>query len=84
MKPIKKWMCMACGAVYEHRTNADDCSCHGVRAFFVCPFCDLDCSTEAECVECIDSHRPDDDEHLRPPPPTAAELEAAGQARLLP
>lgn len=77
MKPTTRWECTACGEDHDTEEEAEDCSCHGVRAFYICPICKDNFCGEDEAKTCIASH---DDE----PACTAAELEAAGQQRLIP
>lgn len=78
MKPKRIWECTACGGYYESEDEAAECRCHGVKAWFRCPVCDDEFPREDECAVCIASH---DD---TPAGVSAAELEAAGQQRLLP
>lgn len=79
MKPIKRWECTACGEEHDSEDEAASCRCHGVRAFYICPVCDDRFKKEDECRTCIASH-----DDTPPVGAIAAELESAGQQRLLP
>lgn len=56
-----------------------DCAQPEVDTYYRCPVCGDDLSSEEEALECC-GYDPD----APPPMPTAAELEAAGQLRLVP
>lgn len=79
MKPKKMWECTACGGSFDSEDEAAECRCHGVRAFYICPVCSDIYQKEDECTTCIASH-----DDSPPVGVTAAEIEAAGQQRLLP
>jgi len=77
----KKWRCNDCYEIHDSEDHAVDCCPVDVRAVFVCPHCAVDYCTELEADECRDGHDEERVDFVRPPP-TAAELEAAGQQRL--
>lgn len=72
-----KWQCCECDEVHDYEEDALECCRPGIREIYECPVCaDIhDCSGDA--LACC-GHDPDGP----PRPPTAAELEAAGQMRL--
>ena len=75
-----KWKCCECGELHEHEDDALDCCPPEVREVYVCPICTKDHNQQIMAFDCCDFD-PDVDVL---PPPSAAELEAAGQMRLLP
>ena len=83
--PIVRWLCGECGETHDDEDLAVDCfeSHHyppDVHPLYVCPTCDQDYDTEDLARECMAEHI----ERESATPPTSAELEAAGQQRLLP
>ena len=88
MIAITRWECLACGAKYDNAHQASDCSCHGIRPVYYCPLCNDYFYIEHEvrdCIrDCVDRRDGVDGPDSFEPSPTAAELESAGQARLLP
>ena len=79
MRPIKKYECTACGDILDTEDEAANCRCHGTAEWFRCPVCGCDYDDESECERCIDSHG-----DAAVVMVSSAELEAAGQQRLLP
>jgi hypothetical protein len=79
-----KWKCDICERVFNRYSDAEDCwrncvvdSVADVSEVYVCPICKDEHDHEADAITCC-GYDPDSP----PPPPTAEELEAAGQARL--
>ena len=78
-----KYQCGLCLSIYADEDSAVECwrECVGeevdVRKGYVCPLCGDIHKTEAEALDCC-GYEPEGP----PPPPSAAELEAAGQLRL--
>ena len=76
--PKKKWRCDGCGRIHEFHFDARYCCQPNVTWGYVCPTCETFYIEEETAIACCQ------DESEAPPTPTAQELEAAGQARLLP
>mgnify|MGYP003662024546 CR=1 FL=1 len=80
-----KFKCNLCEIVHDTEDAAIECwrECRDeipeVSELYVCPLCKLEHSDEDGALECC-GYDPD----APPPPTTAEELEAAGQARLVP
>lgn len=74
-----KYKCCKCGDVHNDADDAEDCCRPLIIEVWACPLCREEHSDEREALSCCDY---DPDGPL--PPPTAAELEAMGQIRLLP
>lgn len=75
--PEEAWLCEECGLVHGDEDDAYECCRPRVTEGYLCPQCDKFWSSEDEALCCCDhEHDPD--------APTAAELEAHGQARLMP
>lgn len=74
-----KWQCDACSSVHDFEDDAEDCCKPRVIEGYACPIC-LDFHRREEAALDCCGFDPD----APPPPPSAAELEAAGQLRLLP
>lgn len=74
MKP--HYRCDNCDSLYENEDEAYDCCPQSVSVRWVCPVCESAHSSEDEAESCCPSDGP--------PPLTAAEMEAAGQLRLIP
>ncbi|KIO49624.1 hypothetical protein [Nitrosospira sp. NpAV] len=78
-KPIiePKWKCGECGDLHDDEDEARECCEPSVFEVYVCPTCGEEHSAEAEAIDCCNF-----DPDGPPPPPSAEELEAAGQMRL--
>lgn len=72
-----KWECDECGDLYESEDDAQECCQPTIREVFVCPICTEHQYNERDAIDCC-GFDPDGP----PPPPTAEELEHAGQLRL--
>lgn len=72
-----KWRCDECGELYDWQFAAQDCCQPQTSEVYVCPVCEDEHMQECEALECC-GH--DMDAH---PPPSARELEAMGQIRLV-
>jgi len=70
--------CGECGDIHDEEDDAVECCFPGVTEGFLCPVCQGFFIDEEAALACHDT----DEDFV--PPPTAAELEAAGQMRLLP
>lgn len=83
-EPITKYRCERCGLVYADSLDAEDCWTNHrmpeIDEVYACPVCLEEHDTEDLACACIASHAGD----TPPAPITAAELEAAGQTRLIP
>ena len=77
--PPEAWRCNACGDAYEDEDDAIKCCRPTITEGYFCPVCRRFHCDEDAAVACCD-YDPD----APPPPPSAAELEQAGQMRLLP
>lgn len=75
MTPIKKYRCDQCLDLHEYEEAALECCPNEISEVYVCPACGDDYRTSEDAHECCDLGG----EEL---PPTAAELEAAGQLRI--
>lgn len=74
-----KWQCSLCDEVHDFEDAAEDCCRPRVIEGYACPICQDLHRTEADALDCCGF-----DPDAPPAPPSAAELEAAGQQRLLP
>lgn len=72
------WQCDRCGDVHDDEDDARACCAPDVIAGYTCPLCATFHTGDAAALECC-GWDPD-----KPIPPTALELEAAGQLRLIP
>lgn len=72
-----KWKCPDCGELHDDEYDARECCPPQVWAAFVCPICTEEHRDEIAAIDCCGF-----DPDAPPPPPSAAELEAAGQMRL--
>ena len=70
--------CGECGEIHDEENEAVECCQPNISEGFLCPVCQEFFFDEESALAC---HEVDED---FVPPPTAAELEAAGQMRLLP
>lgn len=73
------WKCHECGEIHENEDDAYDCCRPEVSEGYLCPECGEFHRREQNALDCCEH-----DQDAPPPPPTAAELEAAGQQRLIP
>lgn len=73
------WRCDECGELHGDEEDAAECCRPNITAGYGCPVCGAFCLSENEAIDCCDF-----DPDGPPPPPIAAELEAAGQMRLIP
>lgn len=71
------WQCSECGELHGYEDDAQECCRPDVKRVFVCTECESDYATEEEASACCADAE-------EPVPPSAEELEAAGQMRLLP
>lgn len=76
-----KWKCPDCYEIHDSEDAAMDCCPRSVREVYLCPHCEDFYYSLKEATECRDLHD-EENEDFVPPPATAAELEAVGQARL--
>ena len=76
--PEKKWRCDNCGARHARESDAGYCCRPSITKGYICPTCETFHIEEYAAIACCQA------EHEAPPTPTAQELEAAGQVRLLP
>ena len=74
----QKWKCHECGEIHDYEDAAAECCQPEISKGYECPECGDFHRKEADAIDCCGY-----DEDAPPPPPTAAELEAAGQLRLL-
>lgn len=72
----KQYQCEACEAVYDRRSEAEDCCHPEVLEVYVCPICHIAQDKEADAIKCCNYGQND------PLPPSAEELEKHGQLRL--
>ena len=72
-----KYECGECGEIHDDEDEARYCCPPSVKEVFVCPLCEIYHKEEADALDCC-GFDPDGP----PPPPTAEELERAGQQRL--
>lgn len=77
--PIIYYECRRCHYLYTEPEEAFECCSPGYKKVYACPECRELHDVEAEAIDCCGF-----DPDAPPPPPSAAELEAAGQMRLLP
>lgn len=75
----KVWRCDECGTVHKDEDYARDCCRPTVTEGYVCATCETFYNEEDEAIACCALDAPEEQR-----PPTAEELEAAGQVRLLP
>lgn len=71
------YQCRGCETVWRHEEDAMVCCSPGIQSGYRCPECDAFHTMESEADNCCAA----DD---TPPIITPAELEAAGQLRILP
>ena len=74
----KVWQCNKCDTAHEDEYDARDCCSPGITEGYICPTCETFYIEEDAAIACCQVG-PE-----APPTPTAQELEAAGQERLLP
>ena len=72
------WRCGDCLTVHDNELDAQECCPPKIDEGYTCPLCGDFHLAEEAALECC-GWDPD-----MPVPPTAAELEAAGQMRLIP
>lgn len=72
-----KYKCPDCGELHDDYDDAVECCEPFISAVYLCPVCQEQHRMEDDAIECC-GFDPDGP----PPPPTAEELEAAGQKRL--
>jgi hypothetical protein len=77
MKIDPKWRCEHCSEIHDSEWTAEECCPTEITRVYLCPECDTAHNGEAAAEACCC----DPDAPL--PLPTAVELEAAGQARLI-
>jgi len=77
LKP--KYKCCECDETHDYVDDARECCAPRVEEAFLCPICQAPHNEEVDATDCC-GFDPDGP----PPPPSAVELEAAGQLRLLP
>lgn len=76
--PPMAWRCDDCYTVHDDDDDARECCAPEIIAGYTCPLCRDFHTREADAIACCDWD-PD-----KPIPPSARELEAAGQLRLIP
>lgn len=81
MKLEPKWKCHECRTIHDDEDSAHECCQPEVSEGYLCPECRVWHETESKALDCC-GHTEDED--APPPRPSTAELEAAGQLRLLP
>lgn len=74
-----KFRCNDCHELHDTEDDALDCCAPGFEERYICPLCDTDHAMAGDAFACC-GFDPDGP----PPPPSAAELEAHGQQRLIP
>lgn len=74
---LPQWKCNECGDLHITEWRAEQCCPPQVGQVYVCPVCGDEHHTEKDAIACCGF-----DPGAPPPPPTMAELEAAGQLRL--
>lgn len=74
--PPEAWRCGDCEAAYDNEDDARECCAPLIEAGYLCPVCRGFLLHEKDAIACCDW------DPETPIPPTAAELEAAGQMRL--
>jgi hypothetical protein len=72
------WQCDRCGDVHDNEDDARECCAPEIIEGYLCPLCRDFHECEEAAFDCC-GWDPD-----MPIPPTAIELEAAGQMRLIP
>lgn len=77
-KPPLAWQCDRCGEVHDDEAAAREYCAPAIIDGYTCPLCGTFYTGDAAALDCC-GWDPD-----MPIPPTAAELEAAGQMRLIP
>lgn len=73
------WRCNECMTVYDNEDDAVECCQPRVTEGYICPVCGSFHMNADRAVDCCGF-----DPDAPPPPPSAEELEAAGQMRLMP
>ena len=76
--PVKAWLCDSCDARHKSEFDAMYCCQPSITSGYVCPICEAFYTEEDQASDCCKT------EPEEPRLPTAEELEAAGQVRLLP
>lgn len=74
--PKAVWRCNACRFTHDDEDDARECCQPSITEGYECPVCGEFHAEEAEAIACHDW------DPERTIPPSAAELEAAGQLRL--
>lgn len=77
--PIKvtvKWVCNKCNAVHDTQDDARECCAPKVCKVYVCPGCHMLHDSPDDALSCCGD--------ALPSLPTADELEASGQMRIVP
>ncbi len=83
-KPEVRWRCESCGELHGFEDDAYECCRPAISERFICPECGDDFRTADSALDCLTAHQADDDADAPIHLVTAAELEAAGQMRLVP
>lgn len=80
---LKKWKCNDCSEAWDKEYEAERCC--PPTAIYICPECTEVYTKMVEAEECIKEHGKERLEAGLPEelPPTAEELESAGQLRLI-
>lgn len=76
--PSKVWRCDNCGARHARESDAGYCCRPSITLGYVCPTCEAFYTEEDQASDCCKT------EPEEPRMPTAEELEAAGQGRMIP
>lgn len=77
-RPPEAWRCGDCETVHANEDDARECCAPLIDGGFLCPICRGFLLREEDAIACCDLY-PD-----KPITPSALELEAAGQLRLIP
>ena len=75
MEPMRKWKCSACDELHDNEDDARECCPPSINEVYVCPVCGSDFPFYPDALMCCD---------CEDRTPTTAELEQAGQMRILP
>ncbi|WP_219117119.1 hypothetical protein [Janthinobacterium sp. UMAB-56] len=76
-----RWKCGSCGDIHEDESDAHECCQPSVSEVYICPVCGAWHRGEDAAQECCPNEGEDGD--AEGCSPTAAELEAQGQMRLI-
>ena len=77
MNPVTKWECGECATLHDTEDDAIDCCPPTAYEVLICPQCETRHIYVQDAEQCCPEPPAEE------PPVTAADLEAAGQGRLL-